>query len=92
VTDLPKVIADVNENFVSTTVEGALMMVAGSVNLAILQASATNSRANILSLEQDVRRATCAVLKKWWHCFNYNYVLAAIQARLHEVNVRVLCV
>jgi hypothetical protein len=34
----------------------------------------------------------CAISKKWWRPFGYNYVLAAIKARLHEVKVRILCV
>jgi hypothetical protein len=92
VTGLLEVIVDVNKNFVSTAVKGTLMLVAGSVNLAVLQASAADSGANILPVEWDVRRVACAMLKKWWHSFGYNYVLATIQARLCEVNVRVLCV
>jgi hypothetical protein len=51
VTGLLEVIVDVNKNFVSTAVKGTLMLVACSVNLAVLQASAADSGANILPVE-----------------------------------------
>jgi hypothetical protein len=48
VADLPKVFAGVNENFVSATVEGALLMADDSIDLdAVVDAAATSS-ANIL--------------------------------------------
>jgi hypothetical protein len=92
VAGLLEVFVDVNKKFVSATVEGALMMVGGSVNLAALQASTADSRVDILPAERDVRRVTRVVSQKWWRSFGYNFVLAAIQARLHGVNVHVQCV
>jgi hypothetical protein len=48
VADLPKVFAGVNENFISATVEGALLMAGDSIDLdAVVDAAATSS-ANIL--------------------------------------------
>jgi hypothetical protein len=87
VTNLPEVCAVMNENFVSAVVDGTLVMVGGSIDLAALQASAADSGADILPAELDVQRAACAVSKKWWHSFGCNYVLVAIQARLCKVNV-----
>jgi hypothetical protein len=51
VTGLLEVIVDVNKNFVSTAVKRTLMLVAGSVNLVVLQASTADSGANILPVE-----------------------------------------
>jgi hypothetical protein len=65
VTGLPEVIAGMNKKFVSATVEGTLMTIAGSIKLDVLQASTADSGENILPVEQDVRRAACAVSKKW---------------------------
>jgi hypothetical protein len=79
----------VNENFISTVVEGTLVMVQYSVDHAALQIMATDSGADILLAERDVRRATCTVSRKWWRSFGYDYVLAAIQDELHEVIVLV---
>jgi hypothetical protein len=92
VTGLPEVFAGVNENFVSTVVEGTLAMAGGSVDLSALKASAADSGADILPVERDVRRAMHAVSRKWWRSFGYNYVLASIQARLREVTIQTLCV
>jgi FtsZ-binding cell division protein ZapB len=65
VTSLPEVFAGVNENFVSITVEGTLVMARGSVDLAALQASTADSRVDILPVEQDVQKMTRVVSKKW---------------------------
>jgi hypothetical protein len=54
VTDLLKVFAGVNENFVSATIEGTIIMAGDSVDLATLQAVANNSRADILPMKRDV--------------------------------------
>jgi hypothetical protein len=51
VTSLLEVFVDVNENFVSATVEGTLVMDGGSVDLAALQASAADSGADIFPME-----------------------------------------
>jgi hypothetical protein len=75
----------VNENFISTIVEGALVMAEESIDLYAFQDVAAESGPFILSLERDVRRAECTVSKKWWRSFGYNYVLAAICTKLHEV-------
>jgi hypothetical protein len=80
--------ADVNENFISATVEGTLVMIGSSIDLGALQTVAVDSGADILLTEKDVWRVAHAVLEKWWHSFGYNYVLAAIQAKFHEVTTR----
>jgi hypothetical protein len=51
VTDLLEVFAGVNEYFISTMVEGTLVMAGGSVDLASLQASATDNGSNNLFVE-----------------------------------------
>jgi hypothetical protein len=91
VTSLPEVFSDVNENLVSAAVEGALVMAVGSVDLAALQASIAVSGADVLPGERDVRKASHAVARKWWHSFSYNSTLAAIQARLREANCCLQC-
>jgi hypothetical protein len=65
------------------------VMAGGSIDLAALQAFIAESRANILPMERDARRAMHAVSKNWRHSFGYNIVFAAIQARLREVNVHI---
>jgi hypothetical protein len=85
VTGLLEVFAGVNENFISATVEGTFVMAGDSVDLTTFQTVAADSRADILPTEQDVRTVVCVVLKKWWCCFGYSYVLAAIQDKLREV-------
>jgi hypothetical protein len=54
----------INGNFVTATVEGALMMVGDSVDLDALESVVTKSGADILPAECDVRRATRAVSNK----------------------------
>jgi hypothetical protein len=76
VTRIPGVFAVVNENFVSATVEGTLIM----ADLAALQAITADSVADILPVVQDVGKAARVMLKKWWCSFGYNFVLASIQA------------
>jgi hypothetical protein len=85
VAGLPEIFAGVNENFISATVEGALMMAGESVDLDTLQDVAVDSEVDILPVGCDVQRATCAVLKKWWCSFGSNYVLATIHTKLREV-------
>jgi hypothetical protein len=46
---------------------------------------AAYSRADILLMEWNVQKAARTVLKKWWRSFGYDYVLAAIRAKLLEV-------
>jgi hypothetical protein len=65
----------VNENFVTATIKGALVMAGSSVDLDALQDAAAASEVDILPMERDVHRVTCAVSKKWWHSFGYDYVL-----------------
>jgi hypothetical protein len=48
---------------------------------------AVESGADILPAERDVRRAVWAVSKKWWHSFNYIYVMVAIHATHKKVLV-----
>jgi hypothetical protein len=89
VAGLPKMLAGVNENFIFAVVEGTLMMASQSVDLGALQDAAAVSKADILPMEWDVRRATHTVSKKWWHSFGYDYVLCAIRAKLLEVTTDV---
>jgi hypothetical protein len=49
---------------------------------------ATNSGADILPMGRGVRKAARAVSRKWWSSFGYDYVMAAIQAKLREVIAR----
>jgi hypothetical protein len=57
--------ARVNKNFISTVVEGALVMVGESVDLNALHDTADVSGPDILPVERDVRKAARAVSKKW---------------------------
>jgi hypothetical protein len=75
---LPKVFVGVNENFISTTVEGALAMVDDSVDLDAIQDVVAASGADILPVERDVWRAAHAVAQNWWRCFGCDYVLDAL--------------
>jgi hypothetical protein len=54
VTDLLEMFADVNKNFISTAVEGTLMMTGDSIDLASLQTVATDNGADILHVGRDV--------------------------------------
>jgi hypothetical protein len=85
VVGLLKMFADVNENFVSAAVEGALVMAGDSVDLDALKDVATESGPDISPLDQDVRRVVREISKKRWCSFNYNYVMTAIRTNLHEV-------
>jgi hypothetical protein len=82
VTDIPKVVAGVNANFVSTAAKGALVMAGEYVDLDSLQDAAAASGADIWPTECGVQRAVRAVSKKWWCSFGYDYVLGAIRTRL----------
>jgi hypothetical protein len=53
-------------------------MAGDSMDLAALQTVAVDRGVDILPKEQDVRRAACVILRKWWRSFGYNYVLATI--------------
>jgi hypothetical protein len=86
VTGLPEMFAIVNKKFISAAVEGALVMAGDFIDLDALQNFAAGSGADILPTEHDVHRAACAVSKKLWHSI-YDYVLAAIRAKFHEVTV-----
>jgi hypothetical protein len=46
--------ADVNEKFISATVEGTLVMIGSSIDLGALQTVAVDSGADILLTEKDV--------------------------------------
>jgi hypothetical protein len=85
VTALPEVFVGVNDNFISATVKGTLLMGRDSIDLATLQTVATDSGADILPTGRDVQKAARAVLKKWWCSFGYDSVLADIQAMFREV-------
>jgi hypothetical protein len=85
ISGLPDMFGDVNENFVTVAVEGALVMVGDSVDLDALQSAPVESGADVLLVECDVRRAMRAVSKKWWCSFGYDYVLAVIRATHEKV-------
>jgi hypothetical protein len=53
-TSLLEMFADVNENFISATVEGTLVMIGSSIDLGALQTVAVDSGADILLTEKDV--------------------------------------
>jgi hypothetical protein len=76
VTGIPEVFA---------VVEGTLIMAGDSIYLATFQTMATDSGADTLLTGQDVQKVACEVSKKWCRCFGYNYLLAAILAKLREV-------
>jgi hypothetical protein len=61
-------------------------MVGGSIDLAGLQNFNAVRGADVLPRERDVQKAAHAVVRKWWRSFGYNSTLAAVQARLCEVN------
>jgi uncharacterized protein with HEPN domain len=82
---LREMFTSVNENFVSTAIEGALVMARESVDLDAFQDVAPESEPDIFPVDRNVWRAARAVSKKWWRSFGYNYVLAAIRTKLHEV-------
>jgi hypothetical protein len=82
---LPEMFASVNENFISTMVEGALMMVEEIFDLNALRDAVAESRVDILPAGRDVWRVARTVSKKWWRSFGYDYVLATICTKLHEV-------
>jgi hypothetical protein len=75
----------INDNFITATVEGALVMAGDSVDLDALQSTATESGADVLPVERDVQTTAWAMSKKWWCSFGYNYVLAAIHAAHEKV-------
>jgi hypothetical protein len=61
---LPDMFAGVNENFVSTAIEGTLVMAGDSVDFDGLQTTAAESEADILPANRDVRGAARVVSKK----------------------------
>jgi hypothetical protein len=83
VSSLLKIFASVNKNFIFAVVECALVMAEESVDLNALQDVAAESRAKFLLAKRYVRRAACAVSKKWLRSFSYDYVLATIHTKLH---------
>jgi hypothetical protein len=85
VTGLPKMFAGINENFISVAIDGTLMIAGDSVDLAALQTVTIDSEADILHMGRDVQKVARAVSKKWWRSFGYDFVLAAIRAKLSEV-------
>jgi hypothetical protein len=89
VTGLPEMFAGVSGNFISAAVKGTLVMVEESVDLVALQTVAAETGADILPVGWEVRKVAWAVTKHWWSSFGYDYVLAAIRAKFHEVIVRV---
>jgi hypothetical protein len=70
--DLLKVFASVNENFVSTAIEGTLTMASDSVDLDAIQDATAASGADILTMERDVRKPAHVVAKNWWRSFGYD--------------------
>jgi hypothetical protein len=82
---LPDMFSGVNENFAIAAIEGALTMVRDSVDLAVVGGAASKSGVDILPTKHNVQRAPRAVSKRWWRCFSYDYVLAAIHTNHDEV-------
>jgi hypothetical protein len=54
ISSLPDMFGSINENFVTATVEGALVMVGDSIDLDALQSAADESGADILPAERNV--------------------------------------
>jgi hypothetical protein len=69
VAGIPEMFASVNENFISTAVERALVIAGKSVDLSALQDVTAVSGDNILTVERHVQRAARTMSKKWWCSF-----------------------
>jgi hypothetical protein len=85
ISGLPNMFGDINENYATATVEGALTMAGDSIDSEVVQDATVSSGADGLPAGQDVWRSTRAVVKNWWHSFGYNYVLAAIRVKHEKV-------
>jgi hypothetical protein len=83
----PDMFGGVNTNFITSAVEGALIMAGESIDLDALQNVVAASGADLLLVDHDVCKAAYAVSKKWWWCFGYDYVLVAIRAKHEKVLV-----
>jgi hypothetical protein len=89
VTGFAEMFTLVNENFISAVVEGTLVMAGESVDLSALQDAAVVSGADILPMEQEVRKSLCVVSKTWWRSFGYDYKLNAIRVKLRDVTANI---
>jgi hypothetical protein len=87
ISGLPDMFNDVNENFATTAIEGALAMAGDLIDLDVVRGTATKGGADVLPTGSDVRRVARAVSKKWWCTFGYNYVLSVIRAKQEVVLV-----
>jgi hypothetical protein len=65
ISGLPDMFNDVNENFATTAIEGALAMAGDLIDLDVVRGTATKGGADVLPTGSDVRRVARAVSKKW---------------------------
>jgi hypothetical protein len=79
ISGLPDMFRGVNEIFAIAVIERALVMVGDSGALNVMRGVTTGSGLDVLPVEPDVRTATRADSKKWWHLFGYAYVLSTIR-------------
>jgi hypothetical protein len=87
ISGFPDMFGGVNTNFITSAVEGALIMAGESIDLDALQNVVAASGADLLLVDHDVCKAAYAVSKKWWWCSGYDYVLVAIRAKHEKVLV-----
>jgi hypothetical protein len=85
VVGLPDMFCDVNENFATAAIEGALTLVNDSVDLDVMRVAASEGGTDVLPTVSSMQKAARAISKKWWHSFSYDYVLSVIRAQQAQV-------
>jgi hypothetical protein len=85
VVGLPDMFCDVNENFATAAIEGALALVSDSVDLDVMRVAASEGDTDVLPTVSSMQKAARAISKKWWHSFSYDYVLSVIRAQQAQV-------
>jgi hypothetical protein len=85
VVGLPDMFCDVNENFATAAIEGALTLVSDSVDLDVMRVAASEGDTDVLPTVSSMQKAARAISKKWWHSFSYDYVLSVIRAQQAQV-------
>jgi hypothetical protein len=91
---LPEVFSGVIDNLIIAVIEGVLVMAGdSSVDLTVLQVSTAASGADILPGGREIQKIARAITRSWWRSFGYGATLAAIQAKLRDVDccVRLFC-
>jgi hypothetical protein len=85
VVGLPDMFCDVNENFATAAIEGALALVSDSVDLDVMRVAASEGDTDVLPTVSSMQKAARAISKKWWHSYSYDYVLSVIRAQQAQV-------